>query len=60
LDVTAHLEKAEVPDLSALPPDQLLEIIKRTETMTRPITIEIPEKTEGNGHRADSEESSPA
>jgi hypothetical protein len=58
LDVTAQLEKAEVPDLSSLPPDQLLEIIKRAETMTGPITIEVPEKTAGNGH-ASAEEGPP-
>jgi hypothetical protein len=50
LTAALQLEKAEVPDLSMLPPDQLLEIIKRAETMKGPITIELPEKTTGNGH----------
>jgi hypothetical protein len=60
VELTAELAKADVPDLSALPPDQLLEIIRLSQTLTAPITIEIPEKTEGNGHRAAAEESPPS
>lgn len=60
LDVTAHLDKQDVPDLSMLPPEQLVELIKLAQGMTEPIRLEIPEKAEGNGHRADSEETSPA
>jgi hypothetical protein len=60
LDVTAHLDKQDVPDLSMLPPEQLLRIIEQAKEMTGPITIELPERVEGNGHRAGSEENSPA
>jgi hypothetical protein len=60
VELTAELAKADVPDLSALPPDQLLEIIRRSQTLTEPITIELPEKTAGNGHPGATEEPPPS
>jgi hypothetical protein len=60
LDVTAHLDKQDVPDLSMLPPEQLLEIIRRSQTLTEPITIEIPERAAGNGHADGIEERPPS
>jgi hypothetical protein len=60
LDVTAQLEKAEVPDLSMLSGEQLIEIIKLSQGKTGPITIEIPERAAGNGHADGTEERSPS
>lgn len=61
VDVSAQLARQDVPDLSAFPPEQLVELIKLAQGMTEPIKLEIPEKTEGNGHAgADAAENSPA
>jgi hypothetical protein len=60
VELTAQLERSELPDLSSLPPDQLLEIIKRSQTLTSPITIEIPERAAGNGHADGTEERPPS
>ena len=59
VELSAQLAKQDVPDLSMLPPEQLLRIIEQANAMTAPITIELPERVEGNGHASPAAEESP-